>query len=125
MRLRLCGRGAVGRDWFVRAGATGGDGSKDKPYRDPYQALEKCEAGDSIHVAGGEYVGKLRAGTWKVDTTDITMLGGYDKDFASRDPWKNPTLLYCPPDFKGTRGGYTPAGGWGPHGLCSGWFCVR
>ena len=101
---------AVGRDWFVRAGATGGDGSKDKPFRDPYQALEKVEAGDTIHVAGGEYVGKLRAGRWTVDCKDIEMLGGYDKDFAVRDPWKNPTLLYCPEDFKGTRGGYTLQG---------------
>jgi hypothetical protein len=101
---------AVGRDWFVKAGASGGDGSKDKPFRDPYQALEKVEKGDTIHVAGGEYVGKLRAGQWKVDTTDITMLGGYTDDFAARDPWKHPTLLYTPADFKGTRGGYTLQG---------------
>lgn len=42
-----------GRDWFVKAGATGGDGSKEKPFRDPFQALEKAEGGDSIHIAGG------------------------------------------------------------------------
>jgi hypothetical protein len=101
---------AKGRDWFVRAGSAGGDGSKEKPFKDPYQPLEKCEAGDTIHVAGGDYVGKLRAGHWVVDVPDISMLGGYDKEFASRDPWKNPTLLYCPEDFKGTRGGYTLEG---------------
>jgi hypothetical protein len=59
----------AGRDWFIRAGSTGGDGSKDKPFRDPFQALEKVEAGDTLHVAAGEYVGKLRMGYWKVDCT--------------------------------------------------------
>ncbi len=101
---------ATGRDWFVRAGASGGDGSREKPFRDPFQPLERCEAGDTIHVAGGEYVGKLRAGTWRVDTTDIALLGGYDAEFKERDPWKYPTLLHCPEDFKGRRGGYTLEG---------------
>jgi parallel beta-helix repeat protein len=101
---------AAGRDWFVKAGTSGGDGTKDKPFRDPYQALEKVEKGDTIHVAGGEYVGKLRAGTWTVAMPDIAMLGGYDDGFTERDPWKHPTLLYCPADFKGTRGGYTLQG---------------
>jgi Right handed beta helix region len=80
-----------GRDWFVRAGATGGDGSREKPFRDPFQALEKAEGGDSIHVATGAYMGKLRSGKWKILIRNLTMLGGYDADFASRDPWKNPT----------------------------------
>jgi hypothetical protein len=96
-----------GRDWFVVMGATGGDGSKEKPFRDPWQALEKCEAGDSIHVAEGEYYGKLKIGQWKIDTTFISLIGGYDKEFKERNPWTHPTLLFCPLDFKGTmRGGY-------------------
>src|SRR5882672_3195574 len=54
----------AGRDWFVRAGSSGGDGSREKPFRDLFQPLEKCEGGDTIHVAAGEYFGKLRAGQW-------------------------------------------------------------
>ncbi len=101
---------AKGRDWFVRAGASGGDGSKAKPFKDPWQALEKVQAGDTIHVAEGEYNGKLKSGTWKVDTTDITLLGGYDKDFTERNPWTHPTRLTAPNDAK-TRGyGYTLQG---------------
>lgn len=100
----------VGRDWFVRAGASGGDGSKDKPFKDPFQALEKVESGDFVHVAEGEYVGKLKAGQWKIDTTFITLLGGYDAQFKERNPWKHPTRLLCPPEFKGRRGGYTIEG---------------
>lgn len=101
---------AKGRDWFVRAGATGGNGSREKPFRDPFQALERCEAGDTIHVATGEYAGKLKMGVWRVDCPDIALLGGYDKDFATRDPWKTPTLLHTPPDFKGTRNNMTVEG---------------
>ena len=97
----------AGRDWFVREGASGGDGSKEKPFRDPWQALERCEAGDTIHVAGGEYVGKLKAGKWQIDCPWVAMLGGYDETFQTRDPWKRPTRLFCPPDFKGRRGGIT------------------
>lgn len=99
-----------GRDWFVKAGATGGDGNKDKPFRDPFQALEKAQAGDSIHVAEGEYYGKLRGGRWKIECAYLALLGGYDPEFTERAPWSRPTRLVCPQDFKGTRGGYTIEG---------------
>lgn len=100
----------TGRDWFVRAGASGGDGSKDKPFKDPWQALEKVEAGDFVHVAEGEYFGKLKIGKWKISVPYVSFLGGYDKDFTERNPWKHPTRLLTPADFKGTRDGYTVEG---------------
>jgi len=99
-----------GRDWFVRVGAPGGDGSREKPFRDPYQALERCEAGDAIHLTEGEYVGRLRSGRWRIDMPYVAMLGGYDAEFARRDPWAHPTRLLCPADYKGARGGYTLQG---------------
>ena len=86
----LPGRPA-GRDWFVRAGSSGGDGSREKPFRDPFQALEKCEGGDAIHVAGGEYFGKLRSGKWLLTMRNLALLGGYDAGFNTRDPWACPT----------------------------------
>jgi len=96
-----------GRDWFIVMGAAGGNGTKEKPFKDPWQALEKCESGDSIHIAEGEYYGKLKIGMWKIDTTYISLIGGYDKQFKERNPWMHPTLLFCPPEYKGTmRGGY-------------------
>jgi len=100
-----------GRDWFIVMGAAGGNGSKEKPYKDPWQALEKCESGDSIHLAEGEYYGKLKVGMWKIDTTYISLIGGYDKEFKERNPWTHPTFLFCPPEYKGTmRGGYMVEG---------------
>lgn len=100
----------LGRDWFVRQGATGGDGSRERPFRDPFQALERCERGDTIHVTEGEYVGRLKAGRWRIDMPYVALLGGYDAQFTSRDPWAHPTRLLCPVDFQGRRGGYTLEG---------------
>jgi hypothetical protein len=99
-----------GRDWFVRAGAQGGDGSKDKPFRDPWQALEKVQPGDFVHVAEGEYFGKLKTGRWKIAQNYISFLGGYDANFKERNPWKHPTRLFAPADYKGRRDGYVVEG---------------
>ncbi len=99
-----------GRDWFVRAGSSGGDGSKEKPFKDPWQALEKVESGDTIHVAEGDYNGKLKMGHWTIGTTYIALLGGYDKDFKTRNPWKHPTQLRVSPDLKTYNSNYTIEG---------------
>ena len=77
----------AGRDWFVRAGSSGGDGTREKPFRDPFQALDKAEGGDTIHVAAGEYFGKLRSGRWSISIRNLALLGGYDAEFTDRDPW--------------------------------------
>ena len=55
----------------------------------------------------GEYFGKLRSGKWKISIRNLTFLGGYDPDFASRDPWVNPTrfLLHEEEKAKGRPGG--------------------
>ncbi|HEU4591108.1 MAG TPA: right-handed parallel beta-helix repeat-containing protein, partial [Steroidobacteraceae bacterium] len=97
----------AGRDWFVRAGSSGGDGSREKPFRDPFQALEKCEGGDTIHVAAGEYFGKLRSGKWLLTMRNLALLGGYDAGFTVRDPWVNPTRFSLDADekAKGRPGG--------------------
>ncbi|RPH36062.1 MAG: right-handed parallel beta-helix repeat-containing protein, partial [Planctomycetota bacterium] len=81
------------REWFVRAGSEGGDGTQAKPFADPWMALEKSEAGDVIHVTGGKYYGKLSQGIWEVPFDNIQLLGGYDPEFKTRDPWTNRTEL--------------------------------
>lgn len=90
-----------GRDWFVRAGSSGGDGSREKPFRDPFQALERAEGGDSIHVAAGDYYGKLRCGKWTISIRNLAILGGYDSDFANRDPWTNLTRFVLDEEQRG------------------------
>lgn len=96
-----------GRDWFVRAGESGGDGSREKPFRDPFQAIEKAGTGDRILVAEGEYGGKLKSGKWMVDGKQyLALLGGWDRDFNQRDPWNTPSLLAWPADSKTSPQGY-------------------
>ncbi|MBL8739103.1 MAG: hypothetical protein JNL12_21940, partial [Planctomycetes bacterium] len=81
------------QSWFVRAGAQGGDGTQSSPFGDPWQALERCQAGDTIHVTEGRYFGQLGVGEWTIPFDGVQLLGGYTADFASRDPWSHPTQL--------------------------------
>lgn len=96
----------VGRDWFVRAGSAGGDGSKEKPFKDPWQALEKVEAGDSVHVTEGEYNGKLKMGAWRISMPYVALIGGYSKDFKTRNPWKMPSVLRTAAEYKTYQSDY-------------------
>ena len=90
----------AGRDRFVRAGASGGDGSREAPFRDPFQALEKAEEGDRIHVAEGDYTGRLRSGEWRIPVKHLTLLGGYNADFTARDPWRHPARFVLTPETR-------------------------
>ncbi|MBS1152227.1 MAG: hypothetical protein H6Q89_3925, partial [Myxococcaceae bacterium] len=113
--LLLLAAPASARDWFVRAGATGGDGTQQKPFADPWQPLEKVEPGDKIHVAGGVYTGKLGVGQWIFPLPRIELLGGYDADFKTRDPWKNPTSLTYKPGKSSPNGTLTRISGGSDH----------
>src|SRR5215467_8461501 len=84
---------ARAREWFVRAGSEGGDGSQAKPFADPWQALETCEAGDVVHITGGKYFGKLNQGMWVIPFDNVQFIGGYDVEFKTRDPWTNRSEL--------------------------------
>lgn len=90
----------IARDWFVRAGSSGGDGSREMPFRDPFQALEKATAGDRILVSEGDYAGRLRLGTWRIPVHNLTMLGGWDPEFGARDPWRHPVRFVLTPETK-------------------------
>lgn len=89
---------AVARDWYVRVGATGGDGSLAKPLGAIEDALTDALAGDVIHVAEGLYYGKGGGGKWVVKTPNIVLVGGYKSDFSARHPWRYPTVLMRKPD---------------------------
>ncbi|MEU1973443.1 right-handed parallel beta-helix repeat-containing protein [Microbacterium sp. NPDC019599] len=89
----------TGRDWFVRTGADG-DGTREAPLRDPFQALEKAAEGDRILVAEGEYTGRLRSGAWRIPVRNLTLLGGWDAEFAARDPWRHPVRFVLTPETK-------------------------
>src|SRR3984957_17731457 len=92
LMLLITASPAHARDWFVRAGSSG-EGSKEKPFGDPFEALDKCEANDAIHIAQGRYTGKLDSGEWTIPFDGVQLIGGYNDDFSQRDPWKFRSML--------------------------------
>jgi hypothetical protein len=89
----LAGTGGWAKDVYVSAGRSG-DGSKANPYGSIADALDMgAYAGDVIHVSEGVDYGKGGSGKWVIRVNNLTLVGGYSKDFAERDPWKHPTIL--------------------------------
>ncbi len=88
---------AYAEDIYVRAGAEKGKGTRERPYRGIYKALDRARPGDVIHVAAGDYSGKLGAGFLNIRTRNLTLRGGYTSDFAERQPFANPTRIFRDP----------------------------
>ncbi len=100
---------AEAADLYVNVASNEGDGTKEKPFADIQQAVDTAVGGDVIHVAQGEYHGKLKCGFIVVDKSGLTIVGGYkDATFAERNPFTFITTVKESPDFKGTSfdGGY-------------------
>lgn len=78
---------AEAADYYVSAEkGKGKKGTKSKPVSNLGNLLGKIEAGDRIHMAGGVYSGKAEAG-WVEFEVPVSIIGGYDESFSSRDPW--------------------------------------
>ena len=87
-------------DWYVKAGSEG-NGSKESPFPDLWQALDKAVRGDVIRVAKGVYNGKGGCGHYSIKIPNLTIAGGYSDDFSERNPFKNLTILERAADYKG------------------------
>ena len=90
-------------DWFVAAGAKAGDGSRARPFHDPWQALRAAGPGDVIHIAAGTYYGRYDRSSWVVDAPNLTIRGGYTGDFSRRTPWETPSVFAVWPDYESSR----------------------
>lgn len=88
---------AQAEDIYVRAGAEKGEGTRQRPYRGIYKALDRAKPGDVIHVAQGDYSGKLGVGYLHVRTRGLTLLGGYSADFERRSPLDHPVRVFRDP----------------------------
>ncbi len=67
-------------------------GTKEAPLKNLWHALEKAEDGDTIHLAEGVYPGNLKCNWFLIDKA-VSVIGGYAKDFSSRDPLAHRTMF--------------------------------
>ena len=86
--------GAQAADIYVSlsTGKNKNAGTKEAPLKNLWKALEKAETGDVIHLAEGNYPGKMKCG-WFMMTKPVSIIGGYSADFAARDPLTHRTLF--------------------------------
>ncbi|MGI9517589.1 MAG: hypothetical protein ACR2NP_11105 [Pirellulaceae bacterium] len=74
-------------DYYVSAAnGRGKKATQEQPAKDLGNIVSKLKPGDTIHIAGGEYLGRGECGT-TIITVPVTIIGGYDETFTTRDPW--------------------------------------
>lgn len=82
------------KDIYVSSGAKSGNGSKIAPYGTIEEAMNMgVYAGDVVHVTEGVYYGEGGSGKLLIKVNNLTLAGGYKKDFSERNPWKYPTVF--------------------------------
>jgi len=74
------------------AGKNKNAGTKEAPLKNLWKALEKASDGDTIHVAEGVYPGKMKQNWFLIDKA-VSVIGGYSKDFAARNPLVHKTMF--------------------------------
>jgi len=84
---------AAAKDIYVNDDATGGKGTKDAPLSTIWQAMQIARTYDVIHVAAGEYNGKDGFAHFPVQSPYLTIVGGYDETFNSRNPFENMSII--------------------------------
>ena len=67
-------------------------GTPEAPLKNLWKALEIAETGDSIHIAEGNYPGKMKCG-WFEMKKPVSLFGGYSPDFSERDPLRHLTMF--------------------------------
>ena len=78
-------------------------GTKEAPLKNLWKALETGAPGDVIHVAEGNYPGKMKCGWVQMDKP-MSVIGGYSADFSQRDPLKFKTMLQPTNDQNDKKG---------------------
>ena len=78
-------------------------GTKEAPLKNIWKAIANAEKGDVIHVAEGNYPGKMKCG-WVLLDKPVSLIGGYSPDFAVRDPLKHKTMFQPKNDQNDKKG---------------------
>ena len=81
------------KDVYVKAGNKG-NGTMSNPYGSISDAMNMgVYAGDVVHVTQGIYYGEGGSGKWVIKVNNLTIVGGYNKDFTERNPFKYQSIL--------------------------------
>lgn len=87
----------------LSTGANKNDGSKEAPFKNLWKAVEAAQPGDTIHVAEGNYPGKMKCGWIQLDKP-VSLVCGYAPDFSERDPLAHRTMLQPTNDQNDKKG---------------------
>jgi len=74
------------RHYYIRPDGRGKDATKEAPAKDIAAIAMQLKVGDVVHLAAGVYTSKADQSS-DVFTVPISIIGGYNPDFSSRDPW--------------------------------------
>ena len=82
------------KDIFVSlsTGKNSNPGTKEAPYKNLWKALAVAKDNDVIHLAEGNYPGRMKCGWFKLEKP-VSLFGGYSADFTKRDPLKYKTMF--------------------------------
>ncbi|KPQ19233.1 MAG: hypothetical protein HLUCCX10_03400 [Algoriphagus marincola HL-49] len=76
-----------GREWFVSASKGSGQlGTKERPAKDLGNIIHHLKPNDIIRIAEGTYLSRGASGSDEINVP-VTIIGGYNESFTSRDPW--------------------------------------
>lgn len=67
-------------------------GTKEAPLKNLWKALTVAKTGDTIHLAEGNYPGRMKCG-WFEMKEPVSIIGGYSADFSQRDPLQFKTMF--------------------------------
>ena len=76
----------------LETGKNKNEGTREAPLKNIWKAVEDANPGDVIHVAAGNYPGKMKCGWIQLDKP-VSLICGYAPDFSSRDPLTHRTML--------------------------------
>lgn len=76
----------------LSTGKNKNEGTKEAPLKNLWKALENSQVGDTIHVAEGNYPGKMKCGWFKMERP-VSIIAGYSADFSERNPLKYKTMI--------------------------------
>jgi hypothetical protein len=92
MALTLSAASAADIYVSLETGKKSNAGTKEAPLKNLWDALNKSQVGDTIHLAEGNYPGQMKRG-WFMMERPVSIIGGYSKDFSERNPLTHKTMI--------------------------------